>query len=681
MKVGVRARVNEACMGYRIPSLAALAAIVCSTAAIVQLGAPNGQWPTYGGDASSTKYAPLDQIDRRNVKQLHVVWRWESPDNAIVTENRSTIPDMPAAFKATPIMVNGVLYIKTSLSQTAAIDAATGKTRWVFDPETWHRERPANTGFNARGVAYWTDGRSERIFLPTGDAFLFAIDAKTGRPVDSFGSNGAIDTTQGMRRPVPRRDYQLMSAPLVVGDVVVVGSVVSDGPRYQLAPPGDVRGFDVRTGREVWQFHTVPQEGEFGNDTWLNESWRYTGAANAWGLLSADPELGYVYIPTGTPTNDYYGGHRQGGNLFGESLICLNARTGKRVWHYQFVHHGLWDYDATAAPILLDLKVQGRSIKAVAVVTKQAFTYVFDRVTGEPVWPIEERPAPQGSAPGEWYSPTQPFPTKPPAFDRQGVTIDDLIDFTPELRKEAIEILKDYVYGPLFQPPSVVGDGKKGTIAMPGAGGGANWHGAAVDPETGWLYVPSRTSPTVIQLAKPDPSGSDFNYLRAGGGALRGPQGLPLFKPPYVRLTAIDLTTGSRVWTVPLGDGPRQKLIEMGLPDMGPLGGGAYTGPLVTRTLLFLGLRGNEAPDLVLGAAAQADFVRSLGLRTTASSETTITSVLRAFDKTTGEAVQSVELDVPPTGTPMTYMLNGKQYIVLAYGIASSSGLIGLALN
>jgi len=653
-----------------------MTAIICSTAAVAQHGAPNGQCPTSGSDASSPKYALPDQIDRRNVKQLHVVWRWESPDNAIVSQNRSTLPILPAAFKATPIMVNGVLYIKTSMSQAAAIDAATGKMLWVFDPETWHRERPANTGYNARGVAYWTDGQIERIFVPTGDAYLFAIDAKTGRPVNSFGLNGAIDATQGLRRPVPRRDYQLMSAPLVVGDVVVIGSVVSDGPRYQLAPPGDVRGFDVRTGRELWQFHTVPQEGEFGNDTWLNGSWRYTGAANAWGLLSADPELGYVYIPTGTPTNDYYGGHRQGANLFGESLICLEAKTGKRVWHYQFVHHGLWDYDATAAPILVDLKVQGRSIKAVVVVTKQAFTYVFDRVTGEPVWPIEERPAPKGNAPGEWYSPTQPFPTKPPAFDRQGVTIDDLIDFTPELRKEAVEILQDYVYGPIFQPPSVVGDSKKGTIAMPGAGGGANWHGAAVDPETGWLYVPSRTAPTVLQLAKPDPKESDFNYLRAGGGSLRGPQGLPLWKPPYVRLTAINLNEGTRVWTVPLGDGPRQRLIELGLPDTGPLGGGAYTGPLVTKTLLFLGLRGNEAPDLVLGAAAAAAAAQADARR-----ETPITAMLRAFDKVTGEPIHSVDLNVSPTGAPMTYTLNGKQYIVLAYGTSSSAGLIGLALN
>jgi glucose dehydrogenase len=648
---------------------ALFAGLLCSTVLLAQRGAPSGQWPTYGGDPGSTKYAPLEQINRQNVKGLRVVWRWGSPDDEIVTTNRRTLPMLPAAFKATPIMANGVLYIKTSLSQAAAIDPATGKSLWVFDPETWRRERPANTGFNARGVAYWSDGKTARIFLPTGDAHLWALDAKTGRPIDSFGLNGSIDATLGMRRAVPRQDIQLMSAPLVVGDVVVIGSVVSDGPRYQLAPPGDVRGFDVRTGKELWQFHTIPQPGEPGNETWLNDSWRYTGAANAWGLLSADPELGYLYIPTGTPTNDYYGGHRQGSNLFAESLLCLDAKTGKEVWHFQFVHHGLWDYDATAAPLLLDIVVEGRPIKAVAVVTKQAFTYVFDRVTGKPVWPIEERPVPRGNAPGEWYAPTQPFPTKPPAFDRQGVTVDDLIDFTPELRKQAVEILKDYVYGPLFEPPSVEGDGKKGTILLPGAGGGANWQGAAVDPDTGWLYVPSRTTPTIIQLAKPDPSRSDFSYMRGGNTGLRGPEGLPMFKPPYVRLTAIDLNRGERAWTIPLGDGPRQKLIDMGVRDPGPLGGGAYTGPLVTKTLLFLGLRGNEAPDLVFGT------------REAPRPETVTQAVLRVLDKATGEVVHSVDLDVSPTGTPMTYMANGKQYIVLAYGIASSAGLIALAVE
>ena len=638
-----------------------------------QQGAADGQWPTYGGDHGSTKYAALDQIDRETVSDLEVVWRWASPDNAIVTANRTTLPTLPAAFKATPVLVDGVLYVKTSMSQAAAIDAATGETLWVFDPGSWEDERPANTGYNARGVAYWSDGRESRVFLPTGNAYLWAVDARTGRPIANFGADGAIDATQGLRRPIERRAYQLMSAPIVVGDVLVVGSVISDGPRYQLAPPGDVRGFDVRTGAELWEFHTIPQPGEPGNDTWENGSWRDTGAANAWGLLSADPELGYVYIPTGTPTNDYYGGHRHGDNLYAESIVCLDARTGRVVWHFQFVHHGIWDYDATAAPLLVDLVVEGREVKAVAVVTKQAFTYVFDRVTGEPVWPIEERPVAQSTVPGEQTSPTQPFPTRPPPFDRQGVSIDGLIDFTPELRAEAVELVNEFVYGPIFEPITAEGDGKQGTIIMPGAGGGANWHGAAVDPETGWLYVPSRTAPSVMQLAPPDPDRSDFRYNRGRPGRARGPRGLPLWKPPYVRLSAFDLNEGTLEWMVPLGDGPRQQVIDLGVPDPGPLGGGAYTGPLLTRTLLFLGFRGRgDASDLDFRPAADRD----LAPRAFSSAPT-----LLAFDKRTGETLHEVELDAAPTGTPMTYMLDGRQYIVVAYGTANDAGLVALALN
>jgi quinoprotein glucose dehydrogenase len=660
-------------MPQRITAIVVTATLLGWSAVAAQQGAPDGGWPTYGGDLGSTKYSPLDQIDRDSVERLQVVWRWESPDNAIVTAHRTTLPTFPAAFKSTPVLVEGVLYIKTSMSQAAAIDATTGDTLWVFDPGTWEGERPANTGFNSRGVAYWSDGRDARIFLPTGNAYLWALDARTGRPVANFGADGAIDATQGLRRPIPRGDYQLMGAPTVIGDVVVVGSVIRDRPKYQLDAPGDVRGFDVRTGEELWEFHTVPQAGEFGNDTWENDSWESAGSTNAWGTLTADPELGYVYLPISTPTNDYYGGHRLGDNLFAESIVCLDAKTGERVWHFQFVHHGLWDYDAAAAPLLVDLVVDGRPIKAVAMVTKQAYTYVFDRVTGEPVWPIEERPVPQSTVPGERTSPTQPHPTKPPPFDRQGIAIDDLIDFTPELRAEAIEILEDFAYGPLFEPITAEGDGKSGTIIMPGAGGAAGWHGGAVDPETGWLYVPSRTAPSVQQLARPNPSTSDFRYDRGRPGSLRGPRGLPLWKPPYVRLSAFDLNAGTLAWMVPLGDGPRQRLIDMGVPDPGPLGGGSYTGPLLTKTLLFLGFRGRR-DSLELDLYHPADVL-------TTDRTLSTTPFLLAFDKATGTAVHAVELDVAPTGTPMTYMQDGKQLIVLAYGTVNDAGLIALALE
>ena len=661
-------------MPYRIATVV-LAVLLVASSAATQQGAPEGQWPTYGGDHAATKYSPLDQIDRDNVDQLRVAWRWASPDNEVVTANRTTLPSLPAGFKATPVLADGVLYIKTSLSQAAAIDAATGETLWVFDPGVWEGERPANMGYNARGVAYWSDGRDARIFLPTGNAYLWAVDARTGRPIADFGADGAIDATQGLRRPIPREDYQLMSAPIVVGDVVIIGSVIYDRPRNKLDAPGDVRGFDARTGEELWEFHTVPQPGEFGNETWEDGSWEYSGGTNAWGMLSADPELGYVYLPIGTPTNDFYGGHRHGDNLYAESIVCVDVATGERVWHYQFIHHGLWDYDATAAPALVDLRVDGRPgiTRAVAVVTKQAYTYVFDRVTGEPVWPIEERPVPRGDVPGEWYAPTQPHPTKPPPFDRQGVTVDDVIDFTPALRAEALEILDDFAYGPIYEPITLEGDGKLGTIIMPGFGGGANWHGAAVDPDTGWLYVPSRTLPFVIQLALPDPGESDMRYQPVSE-RLEGPQGLPLWKPPYVRLSAFDLSRGTREWMVPLGDGPRQRVIDLGVADPGPLGGGAYTGPLLTRTLLFLGLSLRLNPfggENQAATTGQADGPRAFPT----------TPALLAFDKRTGETIHAVELDVPPTGSPMTYMQGGTQYIVLAYGSANESGLVALALE
>ena len=647
--------------------LAAVALLLLGpTVSLAQTGALPGRWLTYGGDAGSTRYSPLDQIDENSLARLKVAWRWDSPDNAVVVNNRAALSRVPSAFKATPVLIDGILYIKTSMSQAAAIDAATGETKWVFDPGIWDGFAPANTGFNSRGVAYWSDGVESRIFLPTGDAYLYALDAATGRPIAQFGADGAVDATQGLRRPIPREEYQLMSAPLVVGDVVVIGSVVFDGPRYQLAPPGDVRGFDVRTGEELWEFHTIPQPGEFGNDTWEDGSWRDTGATNAWGSLSADSELGYVYIPTSTPTNDWYGGHRPGDNLFAESIVCLDAETGERVWHFQFVHHGLWDYDATAAPLLVDLVVDGRPIKAVAVVTKQAYTYVFDRITGEPVWPIEERPVPPSLVPGERSSPTQPHPTKPPPFDRQGFARDDLIDFTPELRAEAEELLGAFTYGPLFEPPALVGNGTRGTILMPGATGGANWPGAAIDPETGWLYVPSQTRPHVIQIEPADPTTSDFAYRRGGGARLEGPQGLPLFKPPYTRVSAFDLNTGTLAWMQPLGDGPRQTVMDLGISDPGPLGGSLYTGPLVTKTALFLGLRGDDAPNLGAGGGRFP---------------TDAPPTFNAYDKTTGRLLGSVALDVPPTGTPMTYELEGRQFLVVAYGTGDAAGLVALALD
>jgi quinoprotein glucose dehydrogenase len=600
-------------------------------------GVKEREWHFYGGDRGSKKYSPVDQINRDNVKTLKVAWTWDSPDLKILEQNSKLFT---FGYEATPLMVGGVLYISTSLSQVAAIDAQTGKTIWVHDPKSYETGHPTNLGFLHRGVAYWTDGRIERIFIGTSDAYLLALDAKTGQPVANFGDAGRINLVKAIPHAINARNYAVTSPPVICRDVVIVGSSINDGPVNKEGPRGDIQAFDVRTGKPAWIFHTVPQAGEFGNDTWENESWKYTGNTNTWTMMSADEELGYVYLPTGTPTNDWYGGHRLGNNLFAESLICVEAKTGKRVWHFQTVHHGVWDYDLPAAPVLCNIRVGGRQIRAVAQITKTGFCFVFDRVTGKPVWPIEERPVPPSTVPGERLSPTQPFPTKPAPYEMQGSTVDNLIDFSPELRAEAVKLLNQYDYGPLFTPPT-----EKGTVNLPGWGGGANWWGAAFDPETGILYIPSSNSPIVVKLTKPNRARSNFQYSRGPGGSAAGPRGLPLFKPPYGRITAIDLNKGDHVWQIPHGDGPRQKVNEIlaNGKDVGPLGGGGG-GPLLTKTLLFVG-QGAGGRGGAGGGSSH---------------------VMRAFDKATGKVIAEIGLGASPHGTPMTYMAGGKQYIVVA---------------
>lgn len=592
-----------------------------------------GSWPAYGADNRASKYSPLDQINKRNVNQLRIAWRWESPDSEILKQHSDL---RPGEFQVTPIMIGGVLYASTAMSQVVAIDARTGKTIWRFDPETWRVKRPNTKGFQTRGVAWWSAGQQARIFMAAGDSRLIALDAKTGKKILSFGEDGEINLRKvGLSRPVegPSELYGNSSPPIICRDVVVVGGYISDRATQRPMPPGDVRGFDVRTGKLLWTFHTIPQPGEFGNETWENDSWKHNGNTNVWAPMSADDELGYVYLPVSTPTGNFSGKERPGNGLFGESLVCVEAKTGKRVWSFQLVHHGVWDYDLPAAPNLVDITVDGRRIKAVAQVTKQGFCYVFDRVTGKPVWPIEERPVPQSKVPGEKTSPTQPFPTRPPAFERQGVTIDDLIDFTPELRAEAIGILKKFEYGPLFTPP-----GENPTILMPGAVGGANWNGAAVDPETGWLYVPSVTAPLVYPPRDPANATEMVGPVRL----LRGRQGLPLFKPPYGRITAIDLNRGEIAWQVANGDGPRNHPAIKHL-NLGPLGSMGRPGPLLTRTLLFVG----EGPPHGVADASP---------------------IFRAYDKATGKVVWEFKLDQHVVGAPMTYLAGGKQYIVVSCG-------------
>ena len=640
-----------------------------------QSGIPSGEWRAYAADKASSKYSPLDQIDRDNVARLEVAWR------------QSTVPDVvaqgsgaraPVSSQNTPLMVGGLLYVSTGLGSVAALDATTGEVVWFDNPTSTDGEISPR-GSATRGVAYWRDDsedeadRDERVIAIVGP-YLVALNARTGVRFPDFGDGGAVDLRLGYDdRTVDAFTWR--SAPLVVNDVVVVGSYLTDflsavQPVTKEAPPGDVRGYDVRTGEQLWIFHTIPREGELGNDTWetnSNEdrpSWEYSGHTNMWSFPSGDEELGYVYLPLTTPTNDYYGGHRPGDNLFAESLVCLDVRTGERVWHFQAVHHGLWDYDFASAPNLVDIVVDGRPIKAVAIVSKQAFTYVFDRVTGEPVWPIEERPVSPSTVPGERTSPTQPFPTKPPAFDQQGVTIDDLIDFTPELRAEAIEILQQYEYGPIFTPPVLIDDrpgGKQGLLQMPGTSGGANWVGAGVDPETGILYVQSAHTQGVIGIVRPENPEADAAYVRKAYRYAQGPQGLPLFKPPYSRLVAVDLNVGELLWTIPVGDGPRDHPAIEHL-DLPPLGQAGRAAPLVTKTLVFLGEGGRAGPVVPLWGGAGG-------------------KMFRAHDKATGETVAEIELPGQVTAAPMTYLADGKQYIVVTVGSSGApSEYIALAL-
>jgi quinoprotein glucose dehydrogenase len=610
------------------------------------------EWRAYAGDNTSSKHSPLDQINKDNVKNLRVAWRWICPDEDIIKARsiRTWLNE------ATPVMAGGVLYVSTSLSQAAAIDAATGKTLWVYDPKSYENGfTPTNLGWLHRGVAYWADGDGQRILYGTGDAYLVALNAKTGKPISTFGDNGRIDLTQGLRRPIDRRFYAVTSPPVICRDVVIIGSSIFDFPVRKDMPPGDVRGFDARTGKLLWTFRAIPQKGEFGYETWEGDAADYTGNANVWTMMSADDELGYVYLPMSTPSNDFYGGHRHGSGLFGECLVCIEAKTGKRVWHYQFVHHGVWDYDLPAAPNLVDITVGGKKIKAVAQVTKQGFCFVFDRVTGKPVWDIEERPVPQSKVSGEKTSPTQPFPTKPPPFDRQGVTENDVIDFTPELKQQALEILRKYDFGPLFTPPT-----EKGTIYLPGWAGGANWAGAAFDPETGLLYVPSITSPIVVTLRKPTFPPSPANFV-GQVTPLTGPQGLPLFKPPFGRLTAIDLNKGEHAWQIPLGNGPRDHPALRGL-ILPPLGYPRRGCPLLTKTLLFIGQEGSTGRTLTGGFILDAPK-------------------FRALDKKTGKTIWEMDLPANATGAPMTYMMNGKQFIVVPIGGSGAPAeLVALSL-
>ncbi len=674
----------------------------------------NGEWPHYTADLRGTKYSPLDQINASNFKDLEVAWRFK-------TDSLGTRPEFK--LEGTPLMVGGVLYTTGGTRRSVvALDGRSGELLWVHRYPEGTRGANAPRQLSGRGVAYWSDGRGDdRVIYVTPGYRLIALNAKTGAPVPSFGKSGVVDMKVGVvygdgkQIDLETGEIGLHSTPTIVKDVIIVGSSMKEGMTITTHnnTKGLVRAFDAKTGKVLWTFNTIPRPGEFGNDTWLNGSWAVNGNTGVWTQITVDEELGIVYLPVESPSSDYYGGKRPGNNLYGESLVAVDLKTGQRKWHFQLVHHPIWDHDISSAPILMDVMIDGRMRKLVAQPTKQTFLYVFDRVTGEPIWPIVETPVPPGNVPGEWYAPTQPIPSKPAAYGRPGLRIpDELIDYTPEMRAQAIENMKRYKWGgnfpysgTLYNPP-IVGDvnGLLGALNIGNASGGTNWPGAGADPETGIVYAQANMSAFTPESVSPPPAGfSDIPYqagvvgqpfrLRvaagtgtyadvvrpaaaqaeatpaaaaapaAGAAAGRGGQqparvfnaveGLSMVKPPYGVLAAIDLARGELKWQVPHGDTPdivrnHPKLKGMTIPKTGQ---GGSVGVLVTKTLVIAGdPQVTTTPDHPRGA------------------------MMRAYDKQTGAEVGAVWMPAPVSGSPMTYRIGGRQFIVIAVSGGNYSG-------
>ncbi|PWU07254.1 MAG: hypothetical protein C5B51_10385 [Terriglobia bacterium] len=662
-----------------VVGLTAVLVVMGSLPARAQQPSANGEWRTYGGDKAFTRYSPLAQINRDNVKDLRVAWTRPAVDPMI----KDQFPDLSPSnyFRGTPIVINGVLYAPNGVGLLEAFDAATGKTRWVQQPVEPTLKEAA--GQSTRGVAYWRKNEQERLVSIRGE-YLYSIDLKTGQPDRNFGDNGRAWLN---RRTPDGAAYFGFPGPFVVNDVIVIGgngggkagAGYGDGGFEGKSKAEDIRGFDIFTGKLLWTFHVMPLKGEPGYETWGKGSAEFVGNMAAWASMTADEDLGSVYIPLTAPTASHYGGHRPGKNLYSDSLVCLNAKTGKLVWHYQLIHHDLWEYDAATPPVLADLTVAGKRIKAVIASNKTGFLYVFDRVSGQPVWPIEERAVPKSAVPGEEAWPTQPFPTKPPPYDRQGFTEADLIDFTPELHKRALEIVSHYVMGPLFTPPSLRSEdpeGNRGTLVLPGGWGSGNWNTGALDPETGMYYAVSMTQAGSFGvLRNPDaespllygfPEGGRNQQQRQQASVEQRPaepllpgqvpdqprpnalsiDGLPIVKPPYGRITAFDMNKGTIVWISANGDGPRNHplLKDLNLPPLGNIGRPAA---LVTKSLLIVG----DSSDAVMGQAGISGPAK-----------------LRAYDKASGKVIAQLDLPAGTTGGPMTFMAGGKQYLVVPVG-------------
>lgn len=578
------------------------------------------EWPYYGGDSGGSKYSKLDQIDRRNVARLKPAWTFHIGDSSDGTEDPTR-----SAFEATPLVIDGVMYVTTPFARMIALEAETGKQLWTFDPQL-RRDRNYNLLIN-RGAAYWTDGKRKRLYWGTLDGRLLAIDAVSGKLVPGFGREGSIDLRQGVAEQHPRAGYGLTSPPAIYRNLVLTGALTSDGEPQ--GPAGDIRAWDVNTGKLVWQFHTVPRPGEFGHATWEGNSWKDRGGVNAWSVLSVDQQRGILYVPLTSPSYDYYGGDRPGDNLFSDSLLALDAATGKRLWHFQTIHHDLWDWDLPAQPNLITVRRNGRDVAAVAQIAKTGFVFVFDRVTGKPLFDIEERPVPQSQTPGERTSPTQPFPVKPPAFARQTFSFDELTDVTPESRAECRKLIEGAVTGPMFRPVSL-----QPTVIFPGTNGGANWGGASFDPATATLYVNSMDVGAIVRAVK-RPEGSVVPYRNQSLASRFWDSGMnPCQKPPWGHLTAIDLNTGEFRWRVVLG-----VVDELLAKGIAPTGTSNLGGSIVTA-----------GGVLFIGATNDRRF--------------------RAFDKDTGDLLWETQLPASAHATPMTFLgkKTGKQFVVIAAG-------------
>jgi quinoprotein glucose dehydrogenase len=633
-------------------SFAALSAFAAS-----QAGAQAGnEWPETGGDLAATKYSTLTDVNRTNVGTLTKAWEWATGE----TPNASP-RTRPGNFQATPLMIGDTVYLSTSYNRVVALDATTGRELWAYDPKAYLAGQPPNgTGFVHRGVATWTDGRQRRIFMNS-RWNLIALEASTGQPIRTFGDTGVVNLTRELGRngkEVNKLHYTQTSPPVVWRNLVIVGNGVADKLVYPNDPPGDVQAFDVKTGKRVWSFSPVPRSAkDDGADTWANESWRTMGHTNVWAPFSVDDRRGLIYLPVSTPSNDWYGGARKGNNLYAESIVCLDAKNGKRVWFYQTVHHGLWDYDIPTAPVLATVKVDGRSRDIVAVPTKMGYLFVFDRENGKPIWPIEEHGVPASDVPGEKAAQSQPVPTRPKPFAKQGFSYSDLVDFTPDIRSRALEAIKDFRVGPIYTPPSV-----DGTIVMPGAIGGAGWGGGAFDPSTGTIYIKTTNQPALYKIVTPTRTDSlDTDYTAdLGASRLRvtipaadaseRATSLPINKPPYGTLVAIDLNTGDQQWSVTLGDTPGIRthplLKALNLPPVGVAGA---PGPIVTAGGLIF----------VTGGGA----------------------TLYAIDTRTGATLWSDDLGQSAYSVPMTYRTRaGKQFVVVAVGAATGAKLVAFAL-